>query len=323
MFSQGVPMLVAGDETGRTQAGNNNAWCQDNEISWLDWNLDERRRELLEFTRRLIQIFNAHPVLRRRKFFQGRPVRGAEIKDISWLRPDGREMTNEDWRNDQARSLAVLLAGDAIDEMDERGRRITDDTLLLLLNANHRGVSFTLPTPLRGAGWEQLLDTREGVGFRKSRRVVRGGGTYRLEARSLALFRLGAQPPHEETHRAEEAQEETVRAEETKPDVPRVAGDEAAMTEAQPTETVYCENAKMIVPLDEGFCRACSRHVEEGDQIHSRPTPEMLKQLPYFTTAELPEPEAQGEGAESEEEARGEDVGSKGEGAESEDEPQG
>src|SRR5207253_8516221 len=111
LLSQGVPMLVAGDETGRTQGGNNNAWCQDNEISWVDWEWDEQGRDLLEFTRQLIRIFHQHPVLRRRKFFQGRPVRGAEIKDISWFRPDGHEMTEQDWRNEQARALAVHHAG--------------------------------------------------------------------------------------------------------------------------------------------------------------------------------------------------------------------
>jgi isoamylase len=277
LLSQGVPMLVAGDETGRTQRGNNNAWCQDNEISWLDWNLDERRRELLEFTRRLIRIFNNHAVLRRRKFFQGRPVRGAEIKDISWLRPDGREMTGDDWRNEQARSLGVLLAGDAIDEVDERGRRVTGDTLLLLLNAHHRGVSFTLPAHRQGVSWEQILDTRESTGLRKTRRTVRGGGTYRLEPRSLALLRLGTHATHDESQRVEGARAGAMDEEAT------------AMTETQTTESVYCEHAGMIVPLDEGFCRACSRQVVEGDGIHRTPTPELLKQLSYATTAEVPE----------------------------------
>jgi len=315
MFSQGVPMLVAGDEMGRTQSGNNNAWCQDNEISWLDWNLDERRRELLEFARRLIQIFNNHPVLRRRKFFQGRPVRGAEIKDISWLRPDGREMTGEDWRNEQARALAVLLSGDAIDEVDERGNRVTDDTLLLLLNAQHRGVSFTLPAQYRGDSWEQLLDTRDSTGLRRTRRATRGGGTYRLEARSLALFRLVAA-----------AQDESQRIEGLKTGASQAAEEKTATItgaqtteEAQTTESVYCENAKMIVPLDEGFCRACSRQVEEGDGIHYPPTPEMLKQLAYFTTAEVPDTEAQGQ----EPESQSEEKGSQSEEAGSEDGPQG
>ena len=282
LLSQGVPMLVAGDETARTQRGNNNAWCQDNEISWLDWNLDEQRRDLLEFTRHLIQIFHTHPVLRRRKFFQGRQIRGAEIKDISWFRPDGHEMTDDDWRNEQARSLAVQLAGDAIDEVDERGNRVTGDTLLLLLNAHHRAVSFTLPAHRQAVSWEPLLDTRESTGLRKTRRAVRGGGTYRIEARSLALFRLGAPAAQDERQKVEEEEAGAPTEELAQP-----------TTETFKSESVYCEHAGMIVPLDEGFCRACSRQVFEGDGIHRRPTPEMLKQLGYATTAEVPEAEAQ------------------------------
>ena len=277
-----VPMLVAGDETARTQRGNNNAWCQDNEISWLDWNLDEQRRDLLEFTRHLIQIFHSHPVLRRRKFFQGRQIRGAEIKDISWFRPDGREMTDDDWRNEQARSLAVQLAGDAIDEVDERGNRVTGDTLLLLLNAHHRVVSFVLPAHRQAVSWEPLLDTRESTGRRKTRRAVRGGGAYRVEARSLALFRLGTPAAQDERQRIEDEEAFAPTEESAQPS-----------PGAPPTESVYCEHAGMIVPLDEGFCRACSRQVAEGDGIHRRPTPEMLKQLGYATTAEVLEAEAQ------------------------------
>jgi glycogen operon protein len=183
-------MLVAGDEMGRTQRGNNNAWCQDNEISWLDWNLDDERRELLDFTRYLIHLFHRHPVLRRRKFFQGRPVIGSEVEDLTWFRPDGAEMTEGDWRNAAQRGITVRLAGDAIDEVDERGRRVTGDTLLLAVSSHHSQVAFTLPAHRREVRWELLLDTREGTGRRKVRRLVRGGATYRAEARSLALFRL-------------------------------------------------------------------------------------------------------------------------------------
>ena len=190
LLSQGVPMLVAGDEMGRTQRGNNNAWCQDNEISWLDWGLDDERRELLDFTRFLIQLFHRHPVLRRRKFFQGRPVIGSEVEDLTWFRPDGAEMTEDDWRNAAQRGISVRLAGDAIDEVDERGRRVTDDTLLLAVNSHHSQVSFTLPAHRRDVRWELVLDTREGTGRRKVRRLVRGGATYRAESRSLALFRM-------------------------------------------------------------------------------------------------------------------------------------
>ncbi|HEV2761985.1 MAG TPA: glycogen debranching protein GlgX, partial [Pyrinomonadaceae bacterium] len=190
LLSQGVPMLQAGDEIGRTQRGNNNAYCQDNEISWLDWNLDEPRRNLLDFTRFLIQLFHRHPVLRRRKFFQGRPVRGSEVEDVTWFRPDGGEMSEADWHDPDRRSIAVRLAGDAIDETDERGRRITDDTLLLLLNARHEPMTFILPTHTGDVRWQLTLDTRAPNGRRANSPRVRGGGKYRLVARSVALFTL-------------------------------------------------------------------------------------------------------------------------------------
>ena len=182
-------MLQAGDEIGRTQQGNNNAYCQDNEISWLDWNLDDERRKLLEFTRRLIRFFHQHPVLRRRKFFQGHPLRGSEAKDVTWYRLDGQEMTEADWLNESARTLTVRLAGDQIDEVDERGHRVVDDTLLILFNAYHEPLPFTLPKQGAKIEWELLIDTRDWrVGGR--RKPVRGGGRYEVEARSLAVFCL-------------------------------------------------------------------------------------------------------------------------------------
>jgi glycogen operon protein len=192
ILSQGVPMLQAGDEIGRTQHGNNNAYCQDNEISWLDWNLDRPQRELLEFTRFVIRLFHHHPVLRRRKFFQGRRIRGSEVKDLAWFRPDGKEMTDEDWNNPQARCLGIRLAGDAIDEVDARGNRIIDDTLLILLNANYEPIPFILPAHRSKVRWELVLDTREPTGIPKQRpKPMRGGTPYELEARSLALLCLG------------------------------------------------------------------------------------------------------------------------------------
>ena len=118
-------MLLAGDEIGRTQRGNNNAYCQDNEISWIDWKLDRPRRELREFTRQLIRLVRAHPALRRRHFFQGRRIRGSEVKDVAWFRPDGKEMTDEDWNNSENRCFGLRLAGDAIEEIDERGDPIS------------------------------------------------------------------------------------------------------------------------------------------------------------------------------------------------------
>nr|WP_211436255.1 glycogen debranching protein GlgX [Candidatus Kuenenia stuttgartiensis] len=142
ILSQGVPMLLAGDEIGRTQKGNNNAYCQDNEISWIDWDLDKPRQELLEFTRLLTQLRHQHPVMRRRHFFQGRKITGSEVKDLTWFRPDGKEMTDEDWNNPSTHSLALCLAGYAIEEVDERGKQIVDDTLLILMNVHHESISF-------------------------------------------------------------------------------------------------------------------------------------------------------------------------------------
>jgi glycogen operon protein len=145
LLSQGVPMLLAGDEIGRTQQGNNNAYCQDNEISWLDWDLDRRDRRLFEFTRCLIALRRSHAVFRRRNFFQGRPLRGRDVKDIVWLRPDGEEMTDEEWDQHFARSLGVYVAGEGLTEIDGRGRLIVDDNFLLLFNAHHETLTFTLP----------------------------------------------------------------------------------------------------------------------------------------------------------------------------------
>ncbi|MCI0453757.1 MAG: glycogen debranching protein GlgX [Candidatus Dadabacteria bacterium] len=189
ILSQGVPMLLMGDEIGRTQQGNNNSYCQDNEISWMDWNLDQPRKALLEFTCFLIQLFHEHPVFRRRKFFQGREIRGSEVKDITWFRPDGNEMTDEDWNNPETRCFGSRLAGDALDELDKRGNRIVDDTMLILLNAHYESVPFVLPAQEFNTQWEPVLDTREATGKREYR-LVGGGEIYELEARSLALFRL-------------------------------------------------------------------------------------------------------------------------------------
>ncbi len=188
-LSQGVPMLLGGDEIGRTQQGNNNAYCQDNEISWVDWNVDRTRLELLEYTRRLIRLYHEHPVLHRRKFFQGRRIRGSEVKDLTWFRPDGKEMTDKDWNNPFAHCLGIRLAGDAIEELDARGNRIFDDTLLIVLNAHHESVSFVLPTQRSKMRWELMLDTREAPG-RRRHRLMRGGEKYDMESRSLALLRL-------------------------------------------------------------------------------------------------------------------------------------
>jgi isoamylase len=193
-LSQGVPMLLAGDEFGRSQLGNNNAYCQDNEGSWVDWKLDRPRRELLEFTKLLIRIFHQHPVLRRSHFFQGRKIRGSEVKDLAWFRPDGKEMTEEDWANPELRCFGLRLAGDAIEEVDARGNRVVDDTLLILLNAYHETIPFVLPAHRRKLHWWVVLDTSEPT-TRREQRQLRGAAPYPLKDRSLVLLRL---PRHDE-----------------------------------------------------------------------------------------------------------------------------
>jgi len=188
LFSQGVPMICGGDEIGRTQQGNNNAYCQDNEISWYDWELDDERRALLDFTRRLIETRLRHPALRRRKFFQGRRIRGSDVRDITWLRPDGGEMTETEWEASWVRTLGVRLDGRALDELDERGDPIVDDTLLLLLNAHADTVPMTLPQPLPGTVWEVVIDTAE-PDLEPGVRRLEASEPYQLRGRSIALLR--------------------------------------------------------------------------------------------------------------------------------------
>jgi glycogen operon protein len=187
-------MLSGGDEIGRTQAGNNNAYCQDNELSWFDWTLRRDQRELLDFVRSVVALRREHPVLRRRQFFFGRHIRGSEVKDLAWFRPDGQEMTDADWGHGFTRTFGLRLAGDAITEVDPDGARIVDDTLMILVNAFHEPIDFVLPAHQRGVRWEVLLDTRSASGQRRHR-ALRGGQPYDLEARSLAVFRLARSEP--------------------------------------------------------------------------------------------------------------------------------
>jgi glycogen operon protein len=190
ILSQGVPMLLGGDEINRTTNGNNNTYCQDNELSWIDWDLDQEDLDLLEFTRFVIRLTKLHPVLRYRKFFRGRRIRGSEVKDLTWFKPDGQEMSDEDWENPFARCLGVRMAGDAMQEVDEKGRPVSDDTLLLLLNAHYEPLPFVLPNDQPDATWGLVLDTREPTGKRYRFQPVPAGEPYELEARSLALFHL-------------------------------------------------------------------------------------------------------------------------------------
>jgi len=184
MFSQGVPMLLAGDEIGRTQQGNNNAYCQDSEISWLNWEATDRC--LLAFAQRIILLRKQHPVFRRRNFFQGRPIKGAGVKDILWLTPDGHEMTDDEWKQSSARCLGMFLAGRGLLEYGGRSEEVTDDNFLLLMNAHSEEIWFTLPSVAEGANWRSIVDTTWAEQSRSS--VHSAGQTYPLKARSLALL---------------------------------------------------------------------------------------------------------------------------------------
>jgi glycogen operon protein len=161
LLSQGIPMLLGGDELGRTQNGNNNAWCQDNEISWFDW--EHADRDLLEFARRVIAIRREHPVFRRETFLTGTEIRGSGLPDVWWFRPDGRRMTMRDWQQVPGRTLGVFLNGLEIPSRGPHGEEIADDSFLLLFNAQSDPVTFTLPTRRFGARWEVLLATGEGA----------------------------------------------------------------------------------------------------------------------------------------------------------------
>jgi isoamylase len=187
LLSQGVPMLLGGDALGHTQQGNNNAYCQDNEISWINWEDPNVDKELIAFVRKVIALRKYHPVFRRRHFFQGRAIKGAGVKDILWLRPDGSEMTDEEWNQEHARTLGMFLSGSAVDEMDERGQLLTDESFLLLMNAHHEEVPFTLPSAAWGMLWVSVLDTHCATGGGPDR-PFEAAGTYPLQARSMAVL---------------------------------------------------------------------------------------------------------------------------------------
>jgi isoamylase len=144
ILSQGIPMLLGGDEMGRTQKGNNNGYCQDSEISWFNWDLVEGNEELLDFTRELIYFRRQHPVFRRRKWFQGQAIHGKSISDIAWFNPDGTEMTDEEWEVGYAKSIAVFLDGGQIPSPGPQGQRISDDSFLLFFNAHYETIEFAL-----------------------------------------------------------------------------------------------------------------------------------------------------------------------------------
>jgi isoamylase len=187
-FSQGVPMISHGDEIGRTQHGNNNAYCQDNELAWMNWDLDGDQRDLLKFTRQVFGILQANPVLRRRSFFRGRAINPSGVKDVAWLKPDGTEMTEADWHQPRGQALGMLLPGAATDERDDRGRPIAGETLLLLVNAGERARHFVVPRLDEPGAWHESVNTA-----RAGTRIARGE-TLSVAPRSLILLHYRTSP---------------------------------------------------------------------------------------------------------------------------------
>lgn len=185
-LSQGVPMLLAGDEFGQTQHGNNNAYCQDSPVAWLDWNFSDEQRALMEFVRTLVDLRKSQPVFRRRRFFQGRPIHGAQIKDIYWFKPDGMEMSIQDWSFEHARCFGMTLVGEQIDETDQCGERITGDTFSILFNAHHEPISFQLGARGRDLRWKCILDTGAPNG---DERTFEHTSIFPLQACSIAVLR--------------------------------------------------------------------------------------------------------------------------------------
>lgn len=191
MLSQGTPMISHGDEIGRTQLGNNNAYCQDNPLSWMDWSMLETNSALLEFTRTVVALRRRHPVFRRRRFLAGQPIRSSgQVRDIAWLTPAGDEMTLEDWDSGFGKSISVFLNGDAIPEPNARGERVTDDSFLLCFNAHDEALEFVIPDQGYGEKWAADLDTADPHG--RTELVAAAGETISLQARSLLVLRKTA-----------------------------------------------------------------------------------------------------------------------------------
>jgi glycogen operon protein len=188
-LSEGVPMICGGDEFARTQNGNNNAYCQDNEISWFNWNFTDEQKQQLDFTRKLIQFRREHPVFRRPKFFQGRRIRGSEIKDVMWFNPGGSEMSEEEWTSPFARALAMLLSGDSVDVLDQQGDPLRDDTFLLLSNAHYEPIAFVLPGQ-ENLEWQVAIDTADPAGFVQDAKKFSSTDDVEVEGRGTILLRL-------------------------------------------------------------------------------------------------------------------------------------
>jgi glycogen operon protein len=195
LLSQGVPMLLHGDEMGRTQQGNNNAYCQDTELSWVDWSLAEEHKGLIEFTAGLTSLRKQHPVFRRRRFFAGKPIgKGDELRDIAWFTPAGEEMTEQNWDDAFGKAVVVFLNGEGIPDLDQRGMPVVDDSFLMAFNAHYEDIEMTLPGEDYGREWTVVVDTSTGeVAAEPGQQAAVAGGTLKVVARSLVVLRRAKQ----------------------------------------------------------------------------------------------------------------------------------
>ena len=188
MLSQGVPMMLGGDEMGRTQKGNNNTYCQDSELSWLDWNLRETNADLLEFTRKLIHFRHLHPVFCRRSWFQGREIYGSGVRDIAWYNPDGLEISDKQWHEGADKAIGIFLNGEELLSPDSYGERIVDDSFLLFFNANPEMMEFTIPLTFKEHQWKVIFDTKHSVGFIEDGKIYHKENLVPIAARSLVML---------------------------------------------------------------------------------------------------------------------------------------
>ncbi|RYZ00438.1 MAG: glycogen debranching enzyme GlgX [Chitinophagaceae bacterium] len=194
-LSQGVPMIVAGDELGRTQGGNNNAYCQDNEISWINW--EQHDADFLRFTQKLIHFYRRHPAFSRKRWFKGVPIKGVGVEDIAWFKPDGSEMSDENWTNDFAKSLGMYLNGRALRTVDEQGDPIVDDNFYLIFNAHYDALDFRVPADRYGSGWRRVIDTAADAVDESGEPLDETNPVIRVEGRSVIVFHQNQkQAPH-------------------------------------------------------------------------------------------------------------------------------
>ncbi|MGL6280857.1 MAG: glycogen debranching enzyme, partial [Microcoleaceae cyanobacterium] len=188
MLSQGVPMLLGGDEIARTQHGNNNAYCQDNEISWFNWHLDQHQQDILKFTQQLISFRRKHPIWRRRNWFQGKEIHGTKVSSVGWFNPEGEMMTDDEWNFDFARAVTVYLNGDEILARGSKGEKIQDDSFLVFFNAHYEPIDFLLPTNFQNSQWLEVINTSQPL-FVEMGKHLTGNMTITISDRSLVVLR--------------------------------------------------------------------------------------------------------------------------------------